>query len=70
MIDFQKYNSHICIMNVPFSVVPKTVPYEECRAVPAVDCYFVLKTVDDLECTPVRYNINWLPCCQSVKYLP
>ena len=37
-------------------VVPKTVPYEECHSVPAVDCYFVLKTVDDLECSPVSYE--------------
>ena len=35
-------------------VVPKTVPYQECHSVPAVDCYFILKTVDDLECSPVR----------------
>ena len=38
------------------AVVPKTVPYHKCRAVPAVDCYFVLKTVDDLECSPVSYE--------------
>ena len=37
-------------------VVPKTVPYQECHSVPAVDCYFVLKTVDDLECSPVSYE--------------
>ena len=35
-------------------VVPKRVPYDECRAVPSVECFFVIKTVDDLECTPVR----------------
>ena len=39
-----------------FLVVPKTVPYDECRAVPAVDCYFILKTVDDLECSPVSFE--------------
>ena len=33
-------------------VVPKKVPYEECRKVPAVDCFFILKTVDDIECSP------------------
>ena len=37
-------------------VVPKTVPYQECHSVPAVDCYFVLKTVDDLECSPVSFE--------------
>ena len=26
-------------------VVPKKVPYEECRSVPAIDCFLVLKTV-------------------------
>ncbi len=36
--------------------MPKTVPYHKCRAVPAVDCYFVLKTVDDLECSPVSFE--------------
>ena len=43
-------------------VVPKKVPFEECRAIPTVECYFVLKTVDDLECTPVRWIaiILWL----------
>ena len=34
--------------------MPKKVPYDECRAVPSVECFFVLKTVDDLECAPVR----------------
>ena len=35
-------------------VVPKKVPYDDCRAVPSIECYLVLKTVDDLECSPVR----------------
>jgi len=37
-------------------VVPKKVPYEECRDVPSVDCFFVLKTVDDIECSPKSYE--------------
>ena len=47
-------------------VVPKTVPYQECHSVPAVDCYFVLKTVDDLECSPVSYE----DCKDSVVDVP
>ena len=35
-------------------VVPKKVPYEDCKSIPSVECFFVLKTVDDLECSPVR----------------
>ena len=37
-------------------VVPKKVPYDECRSVPSVECFFVLKEVDDLECAPVSYE--------------
>jgi hypothetical protein len=37
-------------------VVPKKVAYEECRQVPTVDCYLVLKTVPDLECSPETYE--------------
>ena len=37
-------------------VVPKKVPYDECRTVPSVECFFVLKEVDDLECAPVSYE--------------
>ena len=52
---------------VPF-VVPKKVPFEECRAIPTVECYFVLKTVDDLECTPVRLVvITWLTIVSQYK---
>ena len=36
---------------IPISV-PKKVPYETCKEVPAVDCYYVLKEVPELECTP------------------
>ena len=63
-------------------IVPKRVPYEECRAVPSVECFFVLKTVDDLECAPVRYLshyqsmdcvwqrcISWTTCRLSIKSL-
>ena len=44
---------HVTRPRTPISV-PKKVPYDECRAVPSVECFFVLKTVDDLECAPVR----------------
>ena len=30
--------------------------YEECRKVPTVDCFLVLKTVPDLECSPEAYE--------------
>ena len=46
--------------------MPKTVPYHKCRAVPAVDCFFVLKTVDDLECSPVSYE----DCKEEVVDVP
>ena len=48
--------------------MPKTIPYEECHAVPAVDCYFVLKTVDDIECSPVSYE-ECLDYVVDVPYL-
>ena len=41
-------------------VVPKKVPYDDCRAIPSIECYLVLKTVDDLECSPVRYFISFV----------
>ena len=37
-------------------VVPRKVAYEKCRQVPGVDCYFVLKTVPDLQCSPESYE--------------
>ena len=49
----RKFSTKTC-RKVPI-VVPKKVPYEECEAVPSIECFFVLKTVDDLECSPVRY---------------
>ena len=42
------------------------MPYDKCRAVPAVDCYYVLKTVDDLECSPVSYE----ECRDEVRDVP
>ena len=29
---------------------------ETCRKVPSVECYFVLETVPDLECSPESYE--------------
>ena len=55
-----------CSTRALLSVVPKTVPYDKCRAVPAVDCYYVLKTVDDLECSPVSYE----ECRDEVRDVP
>ena len=49
----RKFSTKTC-RKVPI-VVPKKVPYEECEAIPSIECFFVLKTVDDLECSPVRY---------------
>ena len=49
----RRFSTKTC-RKVPI-VVPKKVPYEECEAVPSLECFYVLKTVDDLECSPVRY---------------
>ena len=48
----RRFSTKTC-RSVPI-VVPKKVPYEDCKSIPSVECYFVLKTVDDLECSPVR----------------
>jgi hypothetical protein len=42
------------------------VPYEHCREVPAVDCFFVLKTVPDVLCGPQPYQ----DCQDVVKEVP
>ena len=47
--------SHTTCQRIPV-IVPEIVPYEECRSVPAVECFFVLKTVDDIECSPRSYE--------------
>ena len=47
--------SHKTCLKIPI-FVPKNVPYEECRDIPAVECFFVLKTVDDIECSPTSYE--------------
>ena len=36
--------------------MPRRKGYEECRKVPTVDCFLVLKTVPDLECSPEAYE--------------
>jgi len=46
--------------------VPKRVPHEQCREVPAVDCFFVLKTVPDVLCGPQPYQ----DCQDVVKEVP
>ena len=48
----RRFSTKTC-RSVPI-VVPKKVPYEDCKSIPSVECFFVLKTVDDLECSPVR----------------
>ena len=45
---------------------PRVVPFKECRSVPAVECFFVLKTVDDLECSPRSYE----DCTNTVIDVP
>ena len=42
---------------------PRKVAYEKCRRVPAVDCFYVLKTVPDVECSPETYE----DCIDLVK---
>ena len=70
--------SHKTCLKIPI-VVPKNVPYEECRNVPAVECFFVLKTVDDIECSPTSYEDCTdtavdVPCldreeqCEDIEY--
>ena len=46
---------HTTCQRIP-AIVPEIVPYEECRSVPAVECFFVLKTIDDIECSPRSYE--------------
>ena len=36
--------------------MPRRKGHEECRKVPTVDCFLVLKTVPDLECSPEAYE--------------
>ena len=36
--------------------MPRRKGYEECRKIPTVDCFLVLKTVPDLECSPEAYE--------------
>ena len=47
-------------------VVPKKVPFDNCQDVPAVDCFFVLKTVPDIQCSPQPYQ----DCTDDVKDVP
>ena len=41
----------------------RKVAQEKCRKVPAVDCFYVLKTVPDVECAPESYE----DCIDVVK---
>ena len=41
----------------------RKVAQEKCRKVPAVDCFYVLKTVPDVECSPESYE----DCIDVVK---
>ena len=41
----------------------RKVAQEKCRKVPAVDCFYVLKTVPDIECAPESYE----DCIDVVK---
>jgi len=47
-------------------VLPRKVAQEKCRKVPAVDCFYVLKTVPDVECAPESYE----DCIDVVKEIP
>jgi len=48
------------------NVVSRRKGYEECRKVPTVDCFLVLKTVPDLECSPEAYE----DCIDVAKEVP
>ena len=48
------------------TVVPKKVSFDYCQDVPAVDCFFVLKNVPDIECSPKPYQ----DCTDVVKDVP
>ena len=41
----------------------RKVAQEKCRKVPAVDCFYVLKTVPDVECAPETFE----DCIDVVK---